>query len=143
MSLRLQLKRTFRDAITAPPVIGAAYVLALAGWAGRRGSGDDADLGDMRRAEAVATFIAHRFAGIAAGIIDVQPTRIGYLARRALMLLRRPIRILVALRARRRAAIAVVAAFAVAEATAPSAATAQRRDAGAPRGAPSASGSGR
>src|SRR5256885_8682182 len=63
MSLRLQLKRTLRDAVTAPPVIGALYVLGLAAWAGRRGSGDDADLGDVRRAEAVATFIEHRFAG--------------------------------------------------------------------------------
>src|SRR5262249_35812920 len=52
-----------RDAITAPPVIGALYVLGLAAWAGRRGSGDDAEIGDVRRAEAVATFIEHRFAG--------------------------------------------------------------------------------
>lgn len=48
--------------MTAPPVVGAAYLLGLAAWAGQRASEDDSDLGDVRRAEAVATFIERRFA---------------------------------------------------------------------------------
>ncbi len=51
-----------RAFVTAPPVVGAAYLLGLAAWAGQRGDADDADLGDVRRAEAVATFIERRFA---------------------------------------------------------------------------------
>src|SRR5262245_848702 len=47
--------------VTAPPAVGALYVLALAAIAGRRGLDDDADLGDGRRIDAVAAFIEHRF----------------------------------------------------------------------------------
>jgi arylsulfatase A-like enzyme len=57
-----KLRSRARDVLTAPPLVGAAYVLALAAWAGQRGASDGADLGDLRRAEAVETFIAHRFA---------------------------------------------------------------------------------
>jgi arylsulfatase A-like enzyme len=54
--------RLLRSVVTAPPVVGASYLLGLAAWAGQRGSEDDSDLGDVRRAEAVATFIERRFA---------------------------------------------------------------------------------
>src|SRR5262245_1791758 len=55
--------RAIRAVLTFPPVVGAGWVLILAVWAGQRGSADDADLGDVRRAQAVETFIHHRFAG--------------------------------------------------------------------------------
>jgi arylsulfatase A-like enzyme len=51
-----------RAVLTSPPLIGAAYVLGLAAWAGQRGASDDVDLGDVRRAEAMASFIEKRFA---------------------------------------------------------------------------------
>jgi arylsulfatase A-like enzyme len=51
-----------RAVLTAPPFAGALVVVGLAVWAGRRGTADDADLGDLRRAEAVESFVAHRFA---------------------------------------------------------------------------------
>lgn len=54
--------RASRAAIASPPVVGAAYVVALAAWAGRRSSGDDTDVGDLRRAEALEAFVSHRFA---------------------------------------------------------------------------------
>ena len=50
-----------RAVLAAPPIAGALVVVALAVWAGRRGHADDADLGDVRRAEAVESFVAHRF----------------------------------------------------------------------------------
>jgi arylsulfatase A-like enzyme len=50
-----------RAVLAAPPLAGALLVVGLAVWAGRRGQGDDADLGDVRRAEAVESFVAHRF----------------------------------------------------------------------------------
>lgn len=55
------LSKTARAFVTAPPVIGATYVLALAIGSGQRGQGDDADLGGVGRADAMATFIEHRF----------------------------------------------------------------------------------
>lgn len=60
--MKLRLLRFLRALVTAPPVVGALYVLGLAAWAGQRASDDDSDLGDVRRAEAVATFIERRFA---------------------------------------------------------------------------------
>lgn len=51
-----------RDVLVSPPVVGALYVLGLAAWAGQRGAVDDADVGDVRRADAVASFIEKRFA---------------------------------------------------------------------------------
>jgi arylsulfatase A-like enzyme len=51
-----------RAALAAPPFAGALVVVGLAAWAGRRGAADDADLGDLRRAEAVESYVAHRFA---------------------------------------------------------------------------------
>jgi arylsulfatase A-like enzyme len=60
--LKRRALRLLRALVTAPPVVGAAYLLGLAAWAGQRASEDDSDLGDIRRAEAVATFIERRFA---------------------------------------------------------------------------------
>jgi arylsulfatase A-like enzyme len=54
--------RALRSVMTAPPVVGVLVVVGLAAWAGRRDGGDDADLGDVRRAEAARAFIEHRFA---------------------------------------------------------------------------------
>ena len=68
------MKKLLRALVTAPPLHGAAYVLALAAWAGQREQGDDADLGDVRRADAVATFIDKRFAG------EVTKMKIGIVA---------------------------------------------------------------
>ena len=51
-----------RAVLAAPPFAGALVVVGLAVWAGRRGAADDADLGDLRRAEAVQSYVAHRFA---------------------------------------------------------------------------------
>lgn len=62
MGLRRRASSLLRAVLTAPPIVGAAYLLGLAAWAGQRASDDDADLGDVRRAEAVATFIERRFA---------------------------------------------------------------------------------
>jgi arylsulfatase A-like enzyme len=62
MALGRTISRALRSAVTAPPVVGALYVLGLAAWAGRRAKGDDAELGDVRRAEAIAAFIEKRFA---------------------------------------------------------------------------------
>ncbi len=50
-----------RDVLTSAPFVGAVYVLGLAAWAGQRGGVDDADLGDVRRADAMASFIEKRF----------------------------------------------------------------------------------
>ena len=60
--MKRRVLRLLRAFLTAPPVVGAAYLLGLAAWAGQRASEDDSDLGDVRRAEAVATFIERRFA---------------------------------------------------------------------------------
>jgi arylsulfatase A-like enzyme len=60
--LQRRILRFLHVLLTAPPVVGAAYLLGLAAWAGQRASEDDSDLGDVRRAEAVATFIERRFA---------------------------------------------------------------------------------
>lgn len=60
---RRPLATLARDVLTSPLLVGALYVLGLAAWAGQRAAADDADLGDVRRAEAVASFIAKRFAG--------------------------------------------------------------------------------
>jgi arylsulfatase A-like enzyme len=54
--------RHVRAALVAPPVVGALVVLGLAAWAGQRGAGDEADVCDLRRADAVESFVAHRFA---------------------------------------------------------------------------------
>lgn len=55
--------RSIARALAAPPVVGALWLVALAAWAGQRGAGDDADLGDLRRAEAMEAFIQQRFGG--------------------------------------------------------------------------------
>ena len=54
--------RAALDVAASPPVVGALLVLVLAVIAGQRGGGDDPDLGDLRRADAVESFVAHRFA---------------------------------------------------------------------------------
>jgi arylsulfatase A-like enzyme len=48
--------------MVAPPVVGAAYLLALAAWAGTRTTSVEADVGDVRRAEAMEAFMTRRFA---------------------------------------------------------------------------------
>lgn len=55
--------RLIARVLAAPPIVGALWVVGLAAWAGQRGAGDDADLGDLRRAEAMETFIQQRFGG--------------------------------------------------------------------------------
>ncbi len=57
-----RVARGLRAALLSPPIVGAAYVTALAAWSGTRSSSVDLDVGDVRRAEAVETFIARRFA---------------------------------------------------------------------------------
>ena len=54
--------RALRAVIAAPPVVGAAYVLALAAWAGTHTTSVEADVGDVHRAEAMEAFMARRFA---------------------------------------------------------------------------------
>jgi arylsulfatase A-like enzyme len=54
--------RTLRAWAIAPPAIGAAWTLGVAAWAGSRASFDD-DVGDLRKASAVETFVERRFAG--------------------------------------------------------------------------------
>ena len=94
-----KIARVVRAAIVAPPLAGALVVLGLAAWAGQRGGGDDADLGDLRRAEAVESFVAHRFAseitrmkigivataialGLVIGLVAEGMTRVRYPARK-------------------------------------------------------------
>ncbi|MCL2725287.1 MAG: sulfatase-like hydrolase/transferase [Polyangiaceae bacterium] len=60
--------------LTAPPVVGAAYVLGLAAWAGQRSDQDDTDLGGVARADAMTTFIEHRFGA------EIGRMRIGIIA---------------------------------------------------------------
>jgi len=55
--------RIARSVVSSPPFVGALVVVGLASWAGTRERGDDADLGDVRRADAVQSFIEARFAG--------------------------------------------------------------------------------
>ena len=69
-----RVARIARAAMVAPPFAGALVVLGLAAWAGQRGGGDDADLGDLRRADAVESFVAHRFAS------EITRMRIGIVA---------------------------------------------------------------
>ena len=69
-----RVMRGLRAMVVAPPFVGALVVVGLASWAGQRGSGDDADLGDLRRADAVETFVEHRFAS------EIVRMRIGILA---------------------------------------------------------------
>lgn len=69
-----RVARIVRAAIVAPPLAGALVVLGLAAWAGQRRGGDDADLGDLRRADAVESFVAHRFAS------EITRMRIGIIA---------------------------------------------------------------
>jgi len=57
-----RMTRKLRAVLAAPALAGVLVVVGLATWAGRRDHGDDADLGDLRRAEAVESFIEHRFA---------------------------------------------------------------------------------
>jgi len=66
--------RGVRSVVGAPPVVGAALVVALAAWAGQRGSGDDADLGGLRRADAIESFIEHRFA------VEITRMKVGIVA---------------------------------------------------------------
>ncbi|MDB5213839.1 MAG: Choline-sulfatase, partial [Myxococcaceae bacterium] len=66
--------RAVRAVVTAPPFAGALVVMGLAVWAGQRGSADDHDLGDLRRADAVQSFVEHRFAS------EVTRMQIGILA---------------------------------------------------------------
>lgn len=71
--------RIVTEVLLSPFTVGALWVLGLSAWAGRRGGSDDTDLGDLRRAEAVALFVERRFSsevtrmklGIAATAIGV------------------------------------------------------------------------
>jgi arylsulfatase A-like enzyme len=59
------LRRLVRDALAffiAPPVCGMIYLLTLAAWAGTRSGSVVADVGDVRRAEAMESFMTRRFA---------------------------------------------------------------------------------
>ena len=69
-----RIAREVRAALVSPPVVGAAYVTALAAWSGARSARVDTDVGDVRRAEAVEAFIARRFAG------EVSRMKIGVIA---------------------------------------------------------------
>ncbi|MBS2020466.1 MAG: sulfatase [Deltaproteobacteria bacterium] len=59
----VRVGRVVRSVLVAPPFVGALVVVGLAAWSGSRSSVDDADLGDVRRAEAVQSFIEARFGG--------------------------------------------------------------------------------
>ena len=56
------IERGIGAVVASPVVVGAAYVLALAAWAGLRAGGVDTDIGDARRVSAVETFVERRFA---------------------------------------------------------------------------------
>jgi arylsulfatase A-like enzyme len=56
------LARVTRAIFVSPPVAGSLYLLALAAWAGTRSTAVEADVGDVRRAEAVEAFMTRRFA---------------------------------------------------------------------------------
>ena len=45
----------------SPPVAGAVYLAGMAAWSGARTGAVDADIGDVRRADAVETFMNRRF----------------------------------------------------------------------------------
>ncbi|MBX3233140.1 MAG: sulfatase [Labilithrix sp.] len=47
--------------LVSPPVAGAAYLVGIAAWAGTRTGSVDSDIGDLRRADAVAVFMQRRF----------------------------------------------------------------------------------
>jgi arylsulfatase A-like enzyme len=55
------LTRAIIAALVSPPVVGAVYVLGLAAYAGSDAGGLEADVGDVRRAAAMETFISRRF----------------------------------------------------------------------------------
>ena len=56
------LTRKLRELAAAPALAGVLVVVGLALSAGRRSHADDAEVGDLRRAEAVESFVEHRFA---------------------------------------------------------------------------------
>ena len=56
-----RIARAVRAMLLSPPVLGSAYVVGLAAWAGTRTGAVDADVGDVRRAEAMQTFMYRRF----------------------------------------------------------------------------------
>src|SRR5688500_2932499 len=68
------VKSAFRAFVTAPPVVGAAYVVGLAAWAGQRSASDVGEIGDERRAEAFDVFVTGRYAD------EILRMRIGILA---------------------------------------------------------------
>lgn len=53
--------RGVRRVLVSPPVAGAAYLAGIAAWSGTRTSSVDAEIGDVRRADAVETFMNRRF----------------------------------------------------------------------------------
>jgi arylsulfatase A-like enzyme len=53
--------KKLRAVVASPPLAGVLVVLGLALWAGRRSHADDAELGDVRRAAAIESFVEHRF----------------------------------------------------------------------------------
>ncbi|HVJ90371.1 MAG TPA: sulfatase-like hydrolase/transferase [Labilithrix sp.] len=55
------ITRSLGRAAASAPVLGAVYLVALSASCGSRSSGMDAEVGDVRRAEAVELFIARRF----------------------------------------------------------------------------------
>jgi arylsulfatase A-like enzyme len=69
-----RIARSARSALVSPPVAGLAYVVGLSAWSGRRSSGVAVEVGDVRRAAAVETFIARRFPA------DVTRMKVGVVA---------------------------------------------------------------
>ena len=53
--------RGVRAFLVSPPVAGAVYLAGIAAWAGTRTSSVDAEIGDVRRADAIETFMNRRF----------------------------------------------------------------------------------
>jgi arylsulfatase A-like enzyme len=47
--------------LVSPPIVGAAYLAGIAAWSGTRTGAVDSDIGDVRRADAVETFMNRRF----------------------------------------------------------------------------------
>src|SRR5688572_3040714 len=61
MRILRRMKRALVALFVSPPIIGAAYVAVLAIYAGLFAGGVDTDVGDVRRAAAMETFISRRF----------------------------------------------------------------------------------
>ncbi len=73
-TMRKELESALKAFVTAPPVVGALYVMGLAAWAGQRSASDVGEIGDERRAEAFDVFVARRYAD------ELMRMRIGIIA---------------------------------------------------------------